>query len=105
MASPLATYPDFGPHDTAEEAAALKNDLGVSWNIQYTGCWRATGRTGGVYCWGRIADTATGLREQLEAEMARQIPQLRAHLQAAEAAAERLQAQGSRRAPPTGKEE
>lgn len=76
------------PEDAAE-LAGLKADFGNCFYIRRTDRWRATPKD--IFLSGRIADAASGLREQLDAVLVRAIPELKAQLEAAETAAARLQ--------------
>jgi hypothetical protein len=81
-------FPEYGPHDTAEEAAALKGDFGACWSVWHTNRWIASSKV--LFNWSYEAETAAGLRVQLDRLMAAAIPELRARLAEAEAAAGRL---------------
>jgi hypothetical protein len=80
-------FPDFGPHDTAEDKAALLGDYGASWYVWYTTAWRTDYKD--PYFYPPCAESAAELREQLDRKMAAAIPVLRAQLREAEAAVER----------------
>jgi len=66
----------------------LQDDFGSSWYVWSGDRWRASAKP--VFYWGYSEETAAGLREQLDRVMAAAIPELRARLAAAEAAAGRL---------------
>jgi hypothetical protein len=72
------------------ELAELKGDFGACWHVWYTNRWIASSKS--LFYWSYEAETAAGLREQLDRRMAAAIPELRARLAAAEAAAGRLAA-------------
>jgi len=81
-------FPEFGPHDTAADRAALLRDYGASWYVWYTTDWHTDYKD--PYFWPPHAESAAELREQLDRKMAEAIPVLRAQLREAEAAAARL---------------
>ena len=81
-------FPEFGPHDTAERARALRDDFGECWYLWYSDRWHTSPKT--VFHWGYTAENATDLRAYLDSVMAAAIPELRAQLKAAEAASARL---------------
>jgi hypothetical protein len=83
-------FPEFGPHDTAADRAALLRDYGASWCVWYTTAWHTNYRES--YFWPPHAESAAELREQLDRKMAEAIPKLQAQLREAEAAAARLSA-------------
>jgi hypothetical protein len=82
------TYPESGPDDPAEESRVLIEDFKDSWCIWYTDRWHSSSRE--IFLYAPAAETAAGMREQLEKKMAGAIPRLRAQLKEAEAAAVRL---------------
>jgi hypothetical protein len=83
-----AEFPEFGPDGATEQTAALKDDFSSCWYVWYSDRWRTSPKP--VFNWGYAAETAADLREQLDSVMAAAIPELRARLEAAEVAAERL---------------
>jgi hypothetical protein len=68
--------------------AVREGEFGSGWYVWHSDRWRASSKP--LFCWGYTAETADDLREQLDSVMAAAIPELRARLEAAEAAAERL---------------
>jgi hypothetical protein len=83
-----ATYPEFGPADSAEESRALIEDFKDSWYIWYTDRWHSNSK--GIFLYSPVAETASSMREKLDEKTAEAIPRLRAQLKEAEAAAARL---------------
>jgi hypothetical protein len=87
-ASGLTPEDQITPEDAAE-LAELKADFGICFYFRRSDMWRATPKD--IFLSGRIADTASGLREQLDTFLIRAIPELKAQLAVAEAAAARLE--------------
>jgi len=73
-------------------AGAVQEDFGSYWYVWYTDRWHASSKP--VFCWGYVAETEADLREQLDSVMAAAVPELRARLAAAEAAAGRVGGRG-----------
>ena len=74
--------------------AVREGEFGSGWYVWHSDRWRASSKP--LFCWGYTAETADGLREQLDSVMTAAIPELRARLEAAVAASERLKAQSLR---------
>ena len=71
-----------------EEEEDLQNDFGSCWSVWFNIRWRASPKD--LFYWSREAETAADMREQLDRAMAAAVPELRARLAEAEAAAGRL---------------
>lgn len=84
-------FPDFGPDDTAEEAASLKSDFKASFAVWHTNQWHCDYKK--VIMWAEVADNVPDMRRKLDKKLAAAIPGLQAQLREAEAAAERLRTQ------------
>jgi hypothetical protein len=88
-------FPEFGPDDTAEEAASVKSDFKASFYVWYTTQWHSYYKEPVIYA--GVADSAPEIRRQLDEKLAAAIPRLQAQLREAEAAAARLSGKQSPR--------
>jgi hypothetical protein len=79
--------PELAPCGVSGQAA-VQEEFGSCWSVWYSDRWHASSKP--VFCWGYVAETEDDLREQLDSVMAAAVPELRARLAAAEAAAGRL---------------